>query len=295
MRGWTLEEAQGVISEESVAAARKLPGLTEAGRRSAASWLPQPDDPKLVAATMRDLGRMVSGVWAMYLDATPEGLTLTRLAKLLEGTKLSSPGRARALLIYMQFLGYVHPAGTQDRREKRYLVTPALLEAFHVRYRRDLATVADLDPLIAQVLARIDEPEVFRAYVRIHGDFLAVGLRIYRPEGASLDVFSERFSGMVVLALILFSGVEGDVFPPRQPVPINVARLSRDSGISRAQVRRLLRVGEEAGFFDLSEEGSLRLTHALYENLEILTAGVMVIFRECARRTLAELAEGGGV
>lgn len=289
MRSWTLEEAADVISEDSIQAARQLPGLAEAGRRSAASWLPHPDDPKLLAATLRDLGRMISGVWAIYLDATPGGLTLSRLARLLEGTRLSSPGRARALLIYMQFLGYVHPAKGEGGREKRYAIAPALLDAFHTRYRRDLATVADLDPLIARVLARIDEPEVFRAYVRIHGDFLAAGLKSYRPQAASLDVFSERFSGMVVLSLILHGGVEGDSFPPRRPVPINVARLSRDSGISRTQVRKLLRVGEEAGFFDLSDEGFLRLTPLLYDNLEILTAGVMVIFRECARRTLEEL------
>ncbi|MDQ0464568.1 DNA-binding MarR family transcriptional regulator [Caulobacter ginsengisoli] len=293
MRNWTLAEAAEVISDEQISAARRLPGLVEAGRRSAASWLPRPGDTKMVAATLRDLGRMVSGVWAIYLDASPGGLTLARLAKLLEGTRLSSPGRARALLIYMQFLGYVQPARREaDRRERHYTITPALFEAFHERYRRDLATVADLDPLIAEILRRIEEPGVFRAFVRVHGDFLAAGFKTWRPEGPSLDIFSERFSGMVVLSLILFSGVERDSFPPRQPAPINVARLSRDAGISRAQVRQLLKAGEKAGFFDLRTEGVVVLTQQLYDNLEILTAGVMVIFRECARRTLAYLAEG---
>jgi DNA-binding IclR family transcriptional regulator len=95
----------------------------------------------------------------------------------------------------------------------------------------------------------------------------------------------------VVLSLILFSGVEGDSFPPRQPVPLNVAKLSRDAGISRAQVRRMLRDAEQDGFFDLRTDGEVRFTPQLYENLETLTAGVTVIFRECARRTLEHLAE----
>ena len=295
MQNWTLDEAREILGEESVNAARQLTGLIEAGRRSAASWLPRPGDTRMVAATLRDLGRMVSGVWAIFLDASPGGLTLARLAKLLEGTRLSSPGRARALLIYMQFLGYVQPARMEeDRRERRYTITPALFEAFHERYRRDLATVADLDPLIAEILRRIEEPGVFRAFVRVHGDFLAAGFKTYHPEGPSLDTFSARFSGMVVLSLILFSGVEGDSFPPRQPVPVNVAKLSRDAGISRAQVRRLLQAAEKAGFFDLSTEGVVRFTPLLYDNLETLTAGVVVIFRECARRTLEYLAEGQG-
>jgi hypothetical protein len=291
MQFWTPEKAAEVIGEDCVNAARALPGLAEATRRSAANWLPRPGDNRMVNATLRDLGRMISGIWAIYLDATPGGLTLSRLAKLLEGTSLSSPGRARALLIYMRFLGYVTPARLEedDNRVRRYAVTPALLAAFHERYRRDLATIAGLDPLVDAMAARLEDEPAFRLFAAVHGDFLAAGFKSYRAEGPTLALFSERFSGMIVLALILLAGEPGDSFPPRRPIRFTTAGLSREAGISRTQVRRLLQAAQAAGFLELIDEGRARLTPLMFEHLEMLIAGVLVIYRECARIALAQL------
>ncbi|MDQ0464567.1 AraC-like DNA-binding protein [Caulobacter ginsengisoli] len=271
------------------------PGFERALRGCVECWLPKSNDTKMIEVTMRDLGRMVSGNWSLYLDSSPGGLTLSRMSKLLEGSWLSSPGRARALLLYLRFLGYIEPAVSQDNdgREKRFRVTPQLKQAFHERYRRDLGAFIETDPAIAEVAERLDDEEVFRCLAWAHGGLLVALLKAYRPETVSLDMFSSRYSGMMVLAHMLLSGEAGDSFPPQRPVRYTVAGLARETGISRAQVRRLFREAQAAGFMTPVEEGLMLLTPLLAEHVKLLVACASRILAASAEATLTHLEESG--
>src|SRR4051812_9852521 len=70
---------------------------------------------KMVAAAMadpafdgvnKDIGRHVTTSIAIYLDATG-GITLARLKELCTSMNIASPGRGRAILLYLRFLRYV--------------------------------------------------------------------------------------------------------------------------------------------------------------------------------------------
>jgi hypothetical protein len=296
MLSWTPEQAMALVAPGRLEPIFARPGFERVLRHTVEGWLPRPGDPKALANTLRDLGRLVSGYWALYLDASPGGLTLARLTKLIEGTHLSSPGRARALLLYMRFLGYIEPVSGEanralDGRERRYRVTGRLTRAFHERYRRDLEPFLALDPDIAEIYRGIDNEAVFRTFAWAHGGFLAALFKSYGPQGESLDTFSSRFSGMVVLALLLLSGEPDDVFPPERPVRYTVAALARTAGISRAQVNRLLREAQKAGFMSVEGKGLMRLTPVLAFHVRFFVAGCVVIIGESARAALTHLEQ----
>jgi hypothetical protein len=283
---WSPEDTDRILDRGAVEAVIAEPGFDRALRGCVECWLPKSGDTRMIEVTMRDLGRMVSGNWSLYLDSSPGGLTLSRMSKLLEGSWLSSPGRARALLLYLRFVGYIEPAVGQemlgkggDAREKRFRVTPQLKDAFRERYRRDLSAFASADHAIAEIAEKLDDDEVFRCMAWAHGGLLVALLKAYRPETVSLDLFSSRYSGMMVLARMLLGGEAGDSFPPRRPIRYTVAGLARETGISRAQVRRLLREAEAAGFMVPIEEGLMLLTSLLAEHVKLLVA--------CGSRILA--------
>ena len=135
----------------------------------------------------------------------------------------------------------------------------------------------------------MDEPAVCAAFSWAHGAFVAALLKAYEPDGPSLDLFSGRFSGMLVLAHLLLAGEASDSFPPSRPVPFSIAGLARDAGISRTQVRALLRAAEQVGFMEMVGEGRVRLTASLAYNVEFLTASYPIIYGESARAALAFL------
>ena len=293
MQTWIPEETDRILSRDALDAMIAGPGFDQALRGCVECWLPQSGDTRMIEVTMRDLGRMVSGNWSLYLDSSPGGLTLSRLSKLLDGTWLSSPGRARALLLYLRFVGYVEPAFGQesDARERRFRVTPQLKKAFRERYRRDLNAFRDTSPAIAEMAQRLDDDDVFRCLTWAHGAFLAALFKAYKPTTVSLDIFSSRYSGMMVLARMLLSGEPDDSFPPRRPIPYTLAGLARETGISRAQVRRMLREAELAGFMTPMNEGLMLLTPLLAEHVKLLVAGggrilAVKLFANMANTTL---------
>ncbi len=297
MQHWTPEETDRLLNWEVVNQIALTPGFEGIARASVECWLPKSDDSRIAEVAMRDLGRMVSGYWSLYLDSSPGGLILSRLAKMLENTSLSSPGRARALLIYLRFIGYVELAPGQDLdgRERRFRVTSRLKDAFRERYRRDLTVFRDTDPAIAEVVDRLDDEDVLRSLAWAHGAFLAAYFQVYKPTPISLDTFSGRYSGMVLLARLLLSGEADDRFPPRKPVPFTVAGLARETGISRAQVRRLLRDAEAVGFMTPVGEGKMALTTLLAQHVLMFIAAGQRIMSLSARAALAHLQEARDV
>lgn len=277
------EAAVHLQTPEFIDSIRSLPAFDRHARDAVALWRIEGDEEAL-STSLRDMGRFIGAVWAIYLHNTPGGLTLTRLTGMLEGTDLSGPTRARAMIAYMQFLGYIARAPSRgDTRVKRYGPTERLLAGLGGRYRRELQAAAWLSPDIQWVLQRFGEPAVRDALIASQGDLLVSFFRNWRPDGPSLNVFSEKFGGMAVLAELLDCAEPGDSFPPKGALRYSTAALARACGANRTQVRRILRQAAQAGFLVLGGEGEAWPTPMLREHIELAAAGQMGSFIHSCR------------
>ncbi len=245
--------------------------------------MPDGDD-AILAATLRDMGRFMGAVWAIYLHNTPGGFTLSRLTGLLEDTALSGPGRARALIAYMQFLGYIEPAPVRgDSRVKRYEPTQRMLDAMSKRYVEDLRVSAWLAPEADWLVERFHDPGVAADMMTVQGELMLAFFQTWRPEDVSLNVFSEKFAGMMLLSELVACADDDDLFPPAGLLRYSIAALSRKCGVSRTQVRRILRAAADDGFLVLGEEGEAWPTPLLREHLELAAVGHMSSLMYTAR------------
>ncbi len=266
-----------------------LPGFPAYLRSVVAIWRARDSADPALSNTLRDLGRFASGVWSLFLDATPGGITLARLGTLLGEAGISGPGRARSILIFLRFIGFIESVQeVGDHRTRRYRPTRRMMSAFHERYRRELEAGSPLDPVIAAGREALDRPEFFRALVAAMGELSLAGLQAYAPRGKSLDVLSHQYAGMTVVGELMGSCETPDQpFPPVGPCRISVAGIAKTCGISRTQVRRVLKSGADEGFFELAGEGEITLTPLLAEHVELLVACTFIMFRWCCEQALA--------
>lgn len=252
------------------------------------TWQVRGDDSAMLARTLRDVGRFLTGVWAIQLHATPGGLTLSRLADLLKRSGFSGPGRARSILIFLRFIGYIETApGGGDGRARQFAPTARMLAAFRSRVLRDLNVFWPVAPAILAVGRHLDRDEVLKAYIAGIGEVTGVAFEAYRPGGPTLDVISQRYGGMAVLAELILSTPQDRTFPPEGPLPVTLAGLARTCHTSRPQVRATLAAAETSGFIVLSPDGRYRLTEQLTQHLDMLLAGTLVVVGYAARRALA--------
>lgn len=291
-----MPDSTAAVSEAAIKAAVQMQSMAfiddirgradfPARARAAVDLWRMPDgDDTILAATLRDMGRFMGAIWAVYLHNTPGGFTLTRLTSLLEDTALSGPGRARAMIAYMQFLGYIAPAPARgDTRLKRYEPTPRMLEAMSKRYILDLRAAAWLAPEADWVIEHFNDPGVADAVMTVQGELMLAFFRTWRPDGVSLNVFSEKFAGMMLLSELVACAEPDDVFPPAGVLRYSTASMARRCGVSRTQIRRMLKAGAEEGFLVLGEEGEAWPTPLLREHLELAAVGQMSSFMHTVR------------
>ncbi len=280
---------RATLDGEVLGAIIARPGFRDLLRPWVEAWRVGEGDSAILATTMRDLGRFVVGVWALYLEATPGGLSRGRLGELLAESGFSGAGRAASVLLFLRFLGFIETApDLSDGRTTRYRATERMRKAFRDRFRRDLASLAAADPVIARMSRALEDPAAFGAYAAAMGGHLRLAMQRLGPNDDALDVFSQRYGGMALLAELMLSAPEEEAFPPRGPLKAKVADLARRAMISRVQVRGILKAGEAAGFLELAADNSCRLTARLAEHVDLLTAGCLVISAYASRQaTLA--------
>lgn len=282
-----------LMGDDRVLAMRRAPGFGEASRKIVKSWLaPDAPEDKAAAHFLRDLGRYIGATWALYLHATPGGLTAGRLADLLAWTRVASPGRARSILLYLQFIGYIAPAKKPgDSRVKLYAPTQRLKDAFRNRLNREFTAMSHMHPSFAEIGSLITEDDAFNLYMQQMGEAFLAYLRLREEDGPSLEMFSQRYSGMMLLGELLAAAAPDDVFPPVGPLRYTVAELGRRCGISRTQVRNILRDAERAGFLQLAEEGIAMPTTLLGDHLEMAHAGQVMGCIWCSERFMARMGQ----
>jgi hypothetical protein len=264
---------------------RADPRLAPAVRRFARNMLAAADSDPSLDGLLKDAGRKVAALCAVYLNATG-GLTLPRLKALIAGFGLVSPGRARSLLIYLRYLGYVEVwpravRGKPDRFE--------LTQRFLGHYRRHLADVADalveFDPGWAVLRDGMDKPGVFEAFAVVLGDQFLDGTRRGHDQDAYYRAFMHKNAGTQVIYTLLLSA-EGDVFPPKRPIPFQVAAAAGRFKVSRTHIRRILEAGRDEGLVVLGD-GEVTFTEAGRQAVEWIFATQMMLYLVSAARTLA--------
>lgn len=290
----TLAELAALMDEPSLDAMRADPGFPATARSLVALWrLPDGEDDRIVAHSLRDLGRFIGGMWALFLYSSPGGLTQARLGRLLEITKVASASRARSILIYLQFIGFITPvARTRDAREKHFRPTAKLVGAFKSRQRREFEILATLYPEAGEMLRHFDEPGAMDIAFELMGEIFLAYMSMRGRPGPSLEMFSQRFAGMLLLGELLGCADPEDSYPPRGPLRFNTSALAKRCGISRTQVRRAFQDAAAVGFLVLPEEGVALPTDLLREHLELTHAGLILGGHWCARNFVARAAQG---
>ncbi|NBB16303.1 hypothetical protein GVN21_13130 [Caulobacter sp. SLTY] len=243
-----------------------------------------------LARALRDVAQYLSGIWAMQLHFTPGGLTLSRLAETLRRTGLSSPGRARSMLIFMRFMGHIEPSPAFDGRERRYRPTSKMLRAFKARLKRDVVALWPAHPAILAIGAEFDRDEVFAAYVTGIGEMLTEAFPLYVPAGRpTMETVTQKFGGSSVLGELLLSCPEQSAIPPVGPLPVTLSGLARDAQISRPQARAVLKAAQQAGFLMTLPDGRYQLTPLMAEHTDLLLAGTLITLAYAATRAVAVL------
>jgi hypothetical protein len=278
-----------LVSPEAVARTRAGGGFSDYKRRAVNVWrAPATGDP-ILAATLRDMGRFAAGVWVLFLHGTPGGITLGRLSELLVLAGISGRGRARSVLIYLRFIGYIEPDPSPgDGRVKRFRPAARMTHAFRDRYRREFEAAGPLDPCFGAALDRLDDDLFFGVFMTALGELSLAGLPLLVEGGPSLNTVSHRFGGMVLVAeLVALAYTGGAAFPPVGRTTYSLAALSRTCGLSRTQARRILQAGSEGGFLELTGEGELMLTPLLAEHVALLVTFSFHMFQWACQKALA--------
>jgi hypothetical protein len=207
----------------------------------------------------KDGGRYVATEWALYLDATG-GLTLPRLKEICAASGILSPGRARAVLLFLRYLRYVDLTREQTGDGPAlYRPTRSLIDAWRLMTRQRMTASRLLEPALDLVIDQLEEPKVLEAIFRHQGSGMFLVASRVDKNNPFLDIFLHRHAGVQMLHTIVVSADPDDEFPPLKPVPITIATIARQLNVSRTHVKRMLSAAERAGLLSGVDDGALVL------------------------------------
>jgi len=258
-----------------------------AARRLAANMLLDAAGDPALGDMLRDAGRTVAALSAVYLNASG-GLTLPRLKAFIAGFGLVSPGRARALLELMLHLGYVRP--DPRSRPRSYSLTPRFL-ASYARHEASLLDAAALvEPAVRLVQQNLATAAVMNDLACEQGAAFVAGSRQTHGHEAWYRTFMHRLAGIQLLHGLVAGA---DSFPPTGRIAFSARETAQRFQVSRVHVGRMLQAAVGHGFME-AEPGSVRFTEAGRQALDWLYASRLCVHLACAARTLKahpELAE----
>lgn len=260
----------GSRGEEQFDALLAHPQFAAAARQLGRNMLALAGADRALDGIVKDAGRFAATGLAMYLHASG-GLTLGRLKDVCAETGVASPGRARAVLLFLRFLRYIEPAG-EGARAGRYVPTRALTEAWRAIGRALFGAAELCEPALAVLTARLDETVVVETLARIEGE-MALGLfREGRGDNALWRVFLNRYAGTQILHALMLSAGEDGPYPPEAEIGYSLSRLAREFHVSRPHVARLLKAAEQEGLVTLCDDKRLRFTSAGREAIRTMLA-----------------------
>lgn len=243
----------------------------------------------------RDAGHYVAGMLAIYLHASG-GLTMQRLRAYCASTKFLSPGRARAMLIYMQYLGFVELLPTPRRgASARYLPTARFVTSWRHHLRLALEAAAVIAPGILDLLDRFDQVAIFERFATLHCEALMQAATVASNHAVGLErIFLNRLAGADILNHLIGSpeAAERDAgalrsFPPGLPVLLSAAGLARICRVSRLHVSRMLDDAEAAGMIVRGADGTIVLGAAAIPEFRMHYASQLLCLLDAAAGTVA--------
>jgi hypothetical protein len=250
------------------------------------AWQPAPGLRGEASRLLRDMGRFIACAWSLQLEATPGGLTAARMSDAMLAATVSGPGRARALLLYLQFIGYIEPATEARPRELRFRTTPRLRDAMKARVAVELEPRAVLDPAISTVLERLDE--TFIELMVVIGEVNQVQLGQQGLRSSPLDLFSQRYAGMNILADILLAGDPADPLAAGRRLSLSASDIARNCGTSRMQVAAVLKTARTAGLLVARPEGGEQASELLLSEIKALLSGTTELLAGACRIVMRE-------
>ncbi len=221
---------------------------------------------KTLMGIFKDGGRYACAMWAIHLHVSG-GLTLQSLKDLCAASGLLSPGRARAVLLFMRYLGYIEPARTHTGGSQVFVPTPRCYHSWTTHMRMALHAAAEIEPQVQAIIDHIDDPEVFACVVRSQGESLFAGAKVHDLDRPHFRVFINRHAGTLVMADLMTSASD-DEFPPRAVAASSQQEFSKRYGVSRVHISRMLKHGEREGILRL-DDGHIHLTDAFRAEIEV--------------------------
>ncbi len=216
---------------------------------------------------VKDVGRFMLGVLALYLDASG-GLTHRRLRELSGKSGIVSAGTATAVLLRLQLIGYVTRIEAGNGHSRPYKPTDTMEAAFRGRMRIEFEALRHVTDEVDQMLARFDDPEVFAMLMTMMGDQSMQAAGSPNPDIEAFNKLAVRSAGLLILFDVMHQADTGGAFPPVGEVQVSVAAIARHYDVSRSHVLSVLRHIERAGWIDKRPgDGVWLLTPALRDDI----------------------------
>jgi len=262
------------------------PAFALAVRTLAANMIALAAADKAAAGIFRDAGRYVAAMCAASLH--DEGITLPRVKQLCAGFGILSAGRARALLIYLRYLGYVRLWRERGRDGPAlYAASPAFLAVWRAHLHAALDAACLVEPSVGRLIARLDDPMIFATLCRVQMEGLMASATQMPTETPFLRIFLQRYGGSQIAWTLLLQGDEG-THPTESPLHISFAGLSRDFGVSSMHVKRLFADAVSEGLLAPIVKGETRFTEAGRREVSLLYAAQLVRLLIASSRTLRQ-------
>lgn len=282
-------DAKGGQPPEAFARLQSDPDFPRALRALARNMMEAGERDRALDGIFKDAGRYVAAMCAAYLHASG-GLTLPRLKELCASLGILSVGRARALLLYLRYLGYVRPLPPVRGEPQRYVPTDAFVQTWRNHMRAALGSVQIVEPAVEEPIGALDDADVLDHFSKLHSENLFASARTYDQQMAFFRVFPQRHAGSQIVWTILLQGSERDC-PPSGTVPFSVSAAARKFKVSRMHIKRLLNDAEREGLLRLEGGGTLALTALGREQLVVVYSSQFLCLLDAAARTCRDKAE----
>ena len=252
--------AQRGGTDEAFAALLAHPRLPEATRVFATNMHEAARADAVLDAIFKDIGRYLVAMCALYLHVRG-GVTLPRLKAILRVRYYVSPGRVHALVQFLCHLGCLAAVPPKGREPVHYLPTDRFLSAWRRHLRTMLEATRILDPSVARVLDRLDEPDVFAAVCRNQGEYALSEVREGHPALAYARVFMQRVAGQQIFWQLLSAQGAGEA-SLQGALPVSADELAKLHGVSRVHVKHMLDDGVREGLVRYGDNHEIVLEDA---------------------------------
>jgi len=276
------------VSELTYHRMQQHPAFAAAVRALAVNMSALAASDKALAGIFRDAGRYVAAMCAASLH--DEGITLPRVKQLCAGFGMLSAGRARALLIYLRYLGYVGLWRERGREGPAlYAASPAFLAVWRLHLRAALEAARLVEPSVGRLIDRLDEPAIFATLCRVQMEGLMASATQMPTDTPFLRIFLQRYGGSQIAWTLLLQGEEC-AHPAASPLHISFAGLSRDFGVSSMHVKRLFGDAVREGLLAPIVKGDTHFTETGRREVSLLYAAQLVRLLIASSRTLQQAA-----